>query len=181
MKQIATFEKVSLEEYLRSKLKFVMKELIGDEKYQELVDKYTAQWNQIRLPCRATAGSAGYDFYLPDGCHVYAGDSGYRRYNEPISTGIRCRIAPGYVLLLVPRSGLGFKSGLRLVNTVGVIDSDYYNADNEGHIMAKLGADEDIDLKAGDRFMQGFFVPFGITTDDAADASRSGGFGSTGK
>ena len=89
----------------------------------------------------------------------------------------------GWVLKLYPRSGLGFKYRLQLNNTVGIIDSDYFNSDNEGHIMAKITNDSKenkvLQLKAGDGFMQGIFVQFGITVDDEAEGVRNGGFGST--
>lgn len=85
------------------------------------------------------------------------------------------------MLALFPRSGLGFKHGMRLKNTVGIIDSDYYNADNEGHIMAKIDVDYGFIGEEGDRFMQGVFLPYGVTTDDNANGERTGGFGSTGK
>lgn len=82
-----------------------------------------------------------------------------------------------------PRSGLGFKFRLQLNNTVGIIDSDYYNSDNEGHIFAKITNDTNeekvIGLKSGEGFMQGIFVEYGITEDDDATGIRNGGFGST--
>ena len=83
------------------------------------------------------------------------------------------------------RSGLGFKYRLQLNNTVGIIDSDYYFSDNEGHIFAKLTNDgkeqKTVEVVQGQGFMQGIFVPFGITVDDDATAIRNGGFGSTTK
>ena len=89
------------------------------------------------------------------------------------------------MLAVFPRSGLGFKFRLQLNNTVGIIDSDYYFSDNEGHIFVKLTNDSNegkvVDLKEGDAFAQGIFLPYGITEDDDVTASRNGGFGSTGK
>ena len=74
------------------------------------------------------------------------------------------------------------KYGVRLANTAGIIDSDYYNADNEGHIMIKLiGGSRDYAVKKGDSFAQGIFVPYGITVDDDCTAERKGGLGSTGR
>lgn len=85
------------------------------------------------------------------------------------------------MLALFPRSGLGFKHGMRLKNTVGIVDSDYYNASNEGHIMAKIDVDLNFICNEGERFMQGVFIPYGIATNDAPTANeRVGGFGSTG-
>mgnify|MGYP002514300071 CR=1 FL=1 len=90
-----------------------------------------------------------------------------------------------YVLCLYPRSGLGFKYRLQLNNTVGIIDSDYYYSDNEGHILIKITNDSNegriLSLNAGDGFAQGVFLPFGITEDDDASGIRNGGFGSTTK
>jgi dUTP pyrophosphatase len=90
-----------------------------------------------------------------------------------------------WVLMCFPRSGLGFKFRLQLNNTVGIIDSDYYYSDNEGHIFLKITNDTNefktVEVKAGDGFAQGIFVPFGITEDDDANGIRNGGFGSTTK
>jgi dUTP pyrophosphatase len=127
-------------------------------------------FDDVQLPRRATAGSAGYDFFAPEDITLPG----------TIKTGIRAKIAPGYVLFIFPRSGLGFKYGVKLVNTVGIIDSDYYNADNEGHIIIKLDSDTPVTIKKGERFAQGIFLPFGITIDDSAEGVRIGGMGSTG-
>ncbi len=130
------------------------------------------------LPVRATAGSAGYDFFIPCDLTIAPGET------VKIPTGIRATMAEGWVLQIFPRSGLGFKYRLQLNNTVGIIDSDYYASDNEGHILIKVTntntEGKTLSLKCGDGFAQGIFLPFGITEDDAADAVRNGGFGSTG-
>ena len=147
-------------------------------KFEKVSEKQYAVQDAITLPKRATKGSAGYDFYIPNDHPDIT-----LKHNEFISipTGVRCKIKEDWVLMLYPRSGLGFK-GLRLYNTCGVIDSDYYYADNEGHIMAKIvnSGFETITLHGGDRFMQGVFLPYGIVEDDDAKEKRSGGFGSTG-
>lgn len=163
MKRIAKFEKVSLAQ-------FVADYDLGDaeEVYQTL-----------RLPQRATAGSAGYDFYSPAALTIPPGET------VKIPTGIRARIEAGWVLQLYPRSGLGFKYRLQLNNTVGIIDSDYYHSDNEGHIFIKITNDSNegktLILRPGEGFAQGIFVEYGITEDDAASGVRNGGFGSTTK
>ena len=99
------------------------------------------------------------------------------------TAGIRARMDEDWVLCLFPRSGQGFKYRLQLNNTVGIIDSDYYNSDNEGHIMAKLTNDSNegkvLEIHPGEGFLQGIFMPYGITEDDEADGVRNGGFGST--
>ena len=88
-----------------------------------------------------------------------------------------------WVLKCYPRSGLGFKYRLQLNNTVGIIDSDYFYSDNEGHIFVKLTNDgregKTVEIPAGTGFMQGIFVEYGITVDDDASAVRNGGLGST--
>lgn len=133
-------------------------------------------YENIILPHRATAGSAGYDFIAPYDFTLEAGGE------LIIDTGIRAKIADGWVLVILPRSGSGFKYGVRLANTAGVIDSDYFNADNEGHIKIKLvGGSKTYSVKAGDAFAQGIFLPYGITEDDDCETERRGGFGSTGR
>lgn len=132
------------------------------------------------LPKRATHGSAGYDFFLHDDIVIHPNQT------LKIDTHVKCRIDRDYVLQLYPKSGLGTKYGIRLCNTVGIIDSDYYNnEDNEGHIMAIImnTGSEVLKLQRGKAIVQGLFVRYGITTDDdiSKDAIRRGGFGSTSK
>ena len=134
-------------------------------------------YEDIKLPCRATSGSAGYDFFAPYDITL--------RPNETakIPTGIRVRIDDGWVLSIYPRSGLGFKYRLQLNNTVGIIDSDYYRSDNEGHIFIKITNDTNegktVEIPAGTAFAQGIFTEYGITVDDEATGVRNGGMGST--
>lgn len=129
------------------------------------------------LPRRATVGSAGYDFFIPCDLTLAPGET------VKIPTGVRASMQEGWVLQIFPRSGLGFKYRLQLNNTVGIIDSDYYFSDNEGHILIKVTnantEGKTLTLKAGDAFAQGIFLPFGITEDDDVTAARNGGFGST--
>lgn len=131
----------------------------------------------ISLPSRATVGSAGYDFVCPVSVTLAPGSS------VVIPTGICARMEIGWVLLLFPRSSLGFKHHMRLANTVGVIDSDYIHAPNGGHILVKLvnGSDHAVTLSAGDRFCQGVFLPFGLAEEEALPGQREGGLGSTGR
>lgn len=127
------------------------------------------------LPRRATAGSAGYDFFSPADFELAPGDT------LRLPTGVRARIDAGWVLMLFPRSGLGFKYRLQLNNTVGVVDSDYFGAKNEGHIFLKLhnAGDRPVAIRRGEAFAQGVFLPYGLTCDDEALGARTGGFGST--
>ena len=132
-------------------------------------------WNGIMLPVRATAGSAGYDFFSPESFVLHPGES------LKVQTGIRCRISAPWCLAVFPRSGLGTKYGMRLANTAGIIDSDYYGADNYGHIALKIQntGDRDICIPAGKAFCQGLFLYTGHTACDTAGAERKGGFGSS--
>jgi len=168
VQRIATFEKVSFTQFKLGA------ELCNVPLYG---DKLLAAYERISLPERATAGAAGYDFHSPFFFTLST------RETITIPTGIRVRIEPGWWLGLLPRSGHGFKYRIQLDNTMGVIDSDYYYADNEGHIMVKLSNDsmsgKHLSLSEGDSFVQGIFLPYGITTDDRAAGVRTGGFGST--
>ncbi len=131
---------------------------------------------EIPLPRRATKGSAGYDFVSPVEAMIPPGGEAL------IPTGIRAEMEEGWVLMLFPRSSLGFKTGARLCNTVGIIDSDYAFAENEGHIMVKMRnpGEKPVTIGKGDRFCQGVFVPFGTAEEPETTAERKGGFGSTG-
>ena len=148
-------------------------------------ERFAQDWNfdapnpygELKLPRRGTSGSAGYDFYSPLDFTLAPGEI------IKIPTGMRARIDEGWVLTLYPRSGQGFKYRLQLYNTVGVIDSDYFGATNEGHIHVKIvNANQEgktLTVKKGEAFAQGIFLPFGVTVDDDASDVRTGGFGST--
>lgn len=155
MKKIAKFEKVSLQQYLECGLK---------EDYENII-----------LPRRATCGSAGYDFFSPVAFTLSPNET------IKIPTGIRAKIEEGWVLKIYPRSSLGFKYRLTLNNTVGIIDSDYYFAENEGHIFIKMTncGDKPLSIEKGKAFAQGIFIEYGITVDDNATSLRIGGLGST--
>ena len=136
-------------------------------------------YEAVRLPSRATAGSAGYDFFAPVEFTLKPGET------VKIPTGVRVEMKQEWVLKCYPRSGLGFKYRLQMNNTVGIIDSDYFYSDNEGHIFAKLTNDTNegktVTIPAGTGFMQGIFVEYGITEDDDVTEIRNGGLGSTTK
>lgn len=169
-KRIAKFYKVS---YGQFKCGFIDSfGAIGDEKIKKIYDN-------IKIPRRATAGSAGYDFFAPVDVILQPGET------VKFPTGIRVEMDADWVLKCYPRSGLGFKYRLQLNNTVGIIDSDYFYSDNEGHIFAKITNDTNeertVHIEAGTGFMQGIFVEYGITLDDDVTEVRNGGFGSTTK
>lgn len=164
MNRIGEFEKVSYGQFCQA--------FVGCE---EVVAKTI--YDALQLPTRATSGSAGYDFKAPFDFTLEPGQT------IKIPTGIRVRIEAGWWLGCFPRSGLGFKYRLQLDNTIGVIDSDYYGSGNEGHIFAKITNDSKdgkiLSVEAGDAFMQGIFIPYGITYSDNAEGIRDGGMGST--
>ena len=167
MEKVAHFEKVSLSQFKKDLLK------LNPSFEVQMEDIYS----DIILPTRATRGSAGYDFKAPYDITLNPNEV------VTITTGIRVFIKEGWVLAIFPRSGLGFKYRLQLNNTVGIIDSDYYDSDNEGHILIRLANDSKdnkvVSIKKGEGFVQGIFLPFGIVDDDNVISKRNGGFGST--
>ena len=170
MKKIAKFEKVSFSQFLQD----------WQNDFTQTTEKECEEiYNAILLPSRATKGSAGYDFFSPISFTLAPHET------LKFPTGIRVKIEEGWVLKCYPRSGLGFRYRLQLNNTVGIIDSDYFYSDNEGHIMAKITNDsregKTMEISAGMGFMQGIFLEYGITVDDDARGIRNGGFGSTTK
>lgn len=169
MKRIARFEKVSREQFETDFL-----DTFGTDKKSRIPEA----WEAVTLPKRATGGSAGYDFVTPVAVTLRPGET------VKIPTGIRAWMEEGWVLQIYPRSGLGFKYRLQLNNTVGIVDSDYYESDNGGHIFIKMTNDSNegkvLELPAGSGIAQGLFTEFGITVDDEVSAKRNGGFGSTG-
>ena len=158
---IAEFKKVSNKQF-NNDLKTLLN--IEDDHYEF-----------VKMPYRATSGSAGYDFYSPVDITLKPGES------AKIPTGIRCKIDDGYVLQIYPRSSLGFKYQMCLLNTVGIIDSDYFNADNEGHIIVGImnRGNKDLIINKGDRFVQGIFYKYYLALEDDEKQLRHGGFGST--
>ena len=170
MNKIAQFHKVSFEQFKES----------WDDSFPGASEEEIKEiYDQIKLPKRATRGSAGYDFFSPVDFELKPGET------IKIPTGIRVFIESDWVLNIFPRSGLGFKYRLQLNNTVGVIDSDYFNSDNEGHIFIKMTNDSNegkiVDVKAGQGIAQGIFMQYGIVEDDDVSETRNGGFGSTTK
>lgn len=170
MQRIAKFHKVSKEQFVNS-----MAEDFPQYTQADIEDMYES----LSLPKRATKGSAGYDFYAPFSFSLAPGNT------IKIPTGIRAEMEDNWVLKIYPRSGLGFKFRLQMNNTVGIIDSDYFHSDNEGHIFLKLTNDSNegktVEVTAGTGIVQGIFLEYGITVDDDAEGIRNGGFGSTTK
>ena len=149
------------------------------EKVKEEVflrDVSDGNYNDIMLPKRSTMYSAGYDFYSVIDVVLNPGE------RIVIPTGIKCIMEDNEYLAIYIRSSLGFKYNIRMCNQVGIIDKDYYgNEKNDGHIMIALQNEGDkvVEIKKGDRFVQGIFTPYHITDDDMANGNRIGGIGST--
>lgn len=170
MEKVAKFEKVSFEQFVSSIEGFL--DNLTTDQIKEV-------YENIKLPKRATIASAGYDFFTYRNLVLRPGET------IKVPTGIRCKIREDYVLVIAPRSSLGFKYRLQLDNTIGVIDSDYYNAKNEGHIFIKITndskSDKVMEVKKNEGFAQGIFLQYGITEDDDVSEVRTGGIGSTTK
>lgn len=163
VEKVAKFEKISYEQWHKD---------FGDNDQHS----FDAVLDEIPMPTRATKGSAGYDIATPYAIDLVP--------NEEINipTGLKCKIANGWFMGAFPKSGLGFKYYVRLANTIGVIDEDYYNNENnEGHFFVKIRneGDKPLHIDAHKGICQVIFIPYGITEDDEADGIRKGGFGST--
>ena len=180
----AEFKKVSYEQFKKD---FV--------KYLAINDNYFAQvlavggevdirkiYDNIKLPTRGTKRSSGYDFYAPFDIVC--------QYNKTtiVPTGIRIIFnEEDYDLSMFPRSGQGCKYRIGIANTVGIIDNDYWESDNEGHIIMHMisMADnkKDITIPKGKAFCQGIIRPFcRVIGDEGYNLpNRNGGHGSTDK
>lgn len=133
-------------------------------------------YDEAIIPVRGTSGSAGYDFCSYEEVTIEPNQT------VMVKTGIKAYMLDDEVLQIYPRSSLGVKKHLRLANSVGIIDSDYYNNENnEGHIMIPLFnfGQELVVIAKGERVAQGIFSKYLITDTDQVSAKRSGGFGST--
>lgn len=142
----------------------------------ELTDDFIGQmYDELQLPKRGTVASAGYDIVSPFEFEIYPGET------IKIPTGIRAIMPDNVVLKIYPRSGLGTKNRFIPTNLVGIVDADYSESDNEGHIFMKMANDGDkpLTIKRGQAFCQGIFQNYLTTDDDVTDKKRNGGFGST--
>lgn len=140
----------------------------------EIVSSY----ENVKLPERKTADSAGYDLAAAEDTILEPGKV------TLVSTGLKVYMPKDEYLAIHIRSSMAIKRCLSLINGQGIIDSDYYNnPENEGHIMVAVynHSDEAITLEQGSRIAQGIFVRYYITDNDMATGERMGGIGSTGK
>ena len=166
------FEKISKEQFFRD---------FADDLRDEGLDTRDgmAIYNMIKLPQRATTGSAAYDVFAPFDIIIPP------KGTVKVPTGIRVILDDDKFLAIYPRSGLGFKYKMQLFNSVGVIDADYYYSDNEGHIWCKFYNDspdgKTIEIKQGTAMCQAIIQQFFKTVDDKTDGIRNGGMGSTTK
>ncbi len=140
------------------------------------VQKCKTLYSQVKLPIRKTKNAAGYDFFSVTDNYINSKSS------VIIPTGIKAYMEEDELLSIYIRSSLGFKSNVRLMNQVGIIDADYYNnKDNEGHIFIALEnhGSKDVLIKKGEAFAQGVFSKYLISENDSATDIREGGVGST--
>ena len=138
--------------------------------------------SNINLPVRSTKNSAGYDVEAAEDCIIPAFKPGQKQ--TLVKTGIKAYMESDEVLILANRSSNPGKKGLILANSIGVVDSDYYeNPDNDGHIMYAFFnfKAEDVEIKKGERIGQAIFQKYLVTDNDIAQGERTGGFGSTNK
>ena len=167
MNKVAQFEKVNIEQFAMDVVD------IFDTFYS--VEEIQDMYDSIELPVRATKYSAGHDIKIPFAKALNPNET------LKIPTGIRCKMDENYVMFIFPRSSLGIKKGMVIMNTVPVIDGDYYNADNEGHIFIciKNTSEKPLILNKNDAITQAVFVPFGVADDREVTTERVGGIGST--
>ena len=160
------FAKVSYEQYVSALNRILPKNY-------DLFNEYM----NIKLPKRATRKSAGYDFFAPWEFTLQPGET------IKVPSGIRVFLDDDRFLMCAPRSGLGFKYRVQLDNTLGIIDADYVESENEGHIFFKITNDthddKTVTVNQGDGFVQGIIIKYDVTEDDDACDVRNGGFGST--
>lgn len=172
--RIAKFEKVSFDQFKKDWLDTFCEPWDDELRREEYIEK---TYNELELPKRSTVGSGGYDFHSPLSFVLEPGEE------IKIPLGVKAWMEDDYVLLIFPRSSIGFKYFTVLNNTVGVIDASYYNnVSNEGHTQLKLhnSGDKTLTVNRGDKICQGIFIPYGITVDDDVTEERVGGIGSTG-
>lgn len=145
----------------------------------DLKIKKVSSKENIALPKYQSAGAACFDLAanLDATVHIKPGES------TAIPTGLSFEVPAGFVMLIYSRSGHGFKSGARLVNCVGVIDSDYRGEVQVGIVVDSHG--KEITVNHGDRIAQAMLMPVPtvniIEVNELSETARGiRGFGSTG-
>lgn len=154
-------------------------EKISFEQFKKDIKDDINLYNSIELPKRSTSKSAGYDIRSMEKGIIKPGE--YKRFK----TGLKVAMNDDEVLYIYSRSSLGYKHGVTMVNSVGVIDADFYNnPDNEGHFSVCLinHGDEEFKVDIGDRIAQGIFTKYLIVdNEEEVKEKRLGGIGSTNK
>ena len=138
-------------------------EKISFEQFKKDIKDDSQLYSEYPLPARSSSKTAGYDIYLLEDVTLAPNEI------KKIPTGLKARYEDDEVLLLVVRSGMGFKYNIRLCNQVGVIDADYYNnPNNEGHMWAKVQneGDQTVTIKKGEAIVQGIFMKYLVTDSD---------------
>lgn len=150
---------------------------ISFEQFKKDIKDDKKLYEEYNLPQRQTKYSAGYDFEVIEEFSLNPGES------KKIPLGVKANFNNDEMLMIVIRSGIGFKHNIRMCNQVGIIDSDYYNNNaNEGHLFIKLQNESDkvFIAKKGERICQGIFIKFlTVDNEDEITRKRTGGFGST--
>lgn len=191
MKEVAVFKKVSKAQFGET-MRTVYPHFDFNTKDMDKM------YETIQIPKRATYGSVGYDFVAPFSFKLYPGHKVW------IPSGIRVEfLEEGWFLGIFPKSRTA-KTSIRFSNTIGIVDPDYYFADNEGHIMitlempdnmvrgrevsSKFGRTSEnfmecVEFAPGDGIAQGIFIQYGIAMgeDNSKLKRRTGGHGSTGR
>ena len=150
-------------------------EKISFEQFKKDIKDDINLYNSYELPERKTKNSAGYDFIAIEDFELKPGEI------KKIPTGYKANFGSDEMLMLLVRSSMGFKYNIRMTNQVGIIESDYYNnEDNEGHMFVSLQneGDKTYIVKKGESYTQGIFTKF-LTCGDKN--KRVGGLGSTNK
>ena len=176
MNDVAIFEKVSFEEYLRAMR--ASERFNGTISSEEDIKLLKKVYNDFSLPKRSTKGSAGYDFFFP------LWDTSLSSHTSiEIPTGIKVKILrDDYWLGIFTKSSLARDYHIRLRDMVSVIDADYYNSEEcEGHIFIELVNESDkvFRIKHNTKYAQGIFMEFGKIVGDNTQNIRKGGYGST--
>ena len=128
-----------------------------------------------KLPAYANPSDAGADIFALEDTTIKANTT------ELVRTGIAVSMPAGYMIQIYPRSGLSYKTPLRVANSVGIVDNLY---NKEIKVILENTGNEDYTIKAGDKIAQMLIMPTPMIiweeVDNIEDSGR-GGFGSTGR
>ena len=157
------FEKISLEEYTN------YFKMICPQGYDINEEKVAEGYDNIMLPVRSTAGTAGYTFFTPVDIKL----SRYDRSFVTVPTGIKLVTNRNDIALLVyPDVSFAFTNKLELSETVSVVNADSHKGDFEGHIVVRVRADEETFIPAGTPFLTGVLINTLQVDDDNCQTIR---------